>query len=441
MNQRGNRLDENYPLEDDSLDNEKRQNGPGVDQEKVRTFNRQLVVKYVRAHTPTLRVTVAKALGLSRATVSIIVKELIENQWVHEGDKKQAQSTGGKRATEIFFNVDAGHIVGVDIGRSRLRLYLTNLTHHILDEWSEPFDIDDGWEKGLNTIAVQIEKLVEKNLRNRDSVRGIGIGIPGAVDRQARVVSPPVLEEHWGGIDIPEQLRARLQLPPDFPVYLENDANLGALGESRYGAGQGVMNMIYVKLSTGIGAGLILNGELYRGENGVAGEFGHLRPPPDEAPSRSDPECPSCHQRGCLEALAGLRAIVNDARGRTDKHITAQDMIEVIKKAEAGDEKSRTALKHAGMRIGTAIGSYMLNGLNPSLVLLDGGTIRPGKDYDVINNLLFEEMKRYAKLTSLPAASARTRIMLGALGDDAVGLGAAAMVIDRDPALNMPPSV
>ncbi|HEU5375673.1 MAG TPA: ROK family protein [Ktedonobacteraceae bacterium] len=426
-------LDKTYPPEGDVFDTEKYQNGPGVDQEKVRTFNRQLIIKYLRTHNPTLRVTIAKALGLSRATVSIIVKELIKRQLVLEGEKKRAQPTGGKRATEIFFNVDAKHIVGVDIGRSRLRLYLTNLTDHILDKWSEPFDTDDGWEKGLNKIAPQIDQMVKKNLRGWDSVGGIGIGIPGAVDHQAKLVSPQVLEEHWGGVDIPEQLRIRLNLSATVPVYLENDANLGALGESRYGAGQGVMNMIYVKMSTGIGAGLILNGELYRGESGLAGEFGHLRLQFDEAPFESGPVCPSCHQRGCLEALAGLRAIVNDVRGYASERTTANEMVDVIKKAEDGDENSLAALKRAGRRLGTAIGSDLLNGFNPSLVLLDGGIIRPGKDYDIINSLLLAEIERYARLTSLPAASARTRITLGALGDDAVGLGAVAMVIDRDP--------
>lgn len=441
MDHRDDHPDEQFSLEKDVLDEEKRQERPGVDQEKVRTFNRQLIVKYVREHSPTLRVVIAKNLGLSRATVSSIIKDLIIDKWVYEGEKKPTTSIGGKRATEIFFNVDRGHIVGVDIGRSRLRLYLTNLASEILAECSEPFDTEEGWEKGLNKIAPLMNQLVKEKLGSWGTVHGIGIGIPGAVDRQARVVSPPVLEEHWGGIDIPEQLRTRLHFPTARPIYLENDANLGALGESRYGAGWGVRNMIYVKMSTGIGAGLILNGELYRGEYGLAGEIGHLRFQWGEALSENGPECLSCHQRGCLEALAGLRAIVNEARGSTDPHITAHDMIEVIKKAEAGDESSRTALKRAGMRIGTVIGNDLLSGFNPALVLLDGGSIRPGQGNTVINRLLFEEIKRSAKSSSLPAASAGTEIALGKLGDDAVGRGAVAMVIDRDPALNIPASV
>jgi predicted NBD/HSP70 family sugar kinase len=445
MNQKEGYSNEKYRREDGSPGEETRLYGLGVDQEKVRAYNRQLIVKYLRDHSPALRVNMARTLGLSRATVSIIVKNLINEKWVYEGGKKQAMTTGGKRATEISFNVDVGHIVGIDIGRSRLRLYLTNLTNNILAGWAGSFDTDVGWEKGLEEIAARVDDLVKTTLGSWDSVRGIGIGIPGAPDRRAKLISPPVLK-NWSSVDIPEYLRTLLKLEAKFPVYLDNDANLGALGESRYGAGQGIRNMIYVKLSTGIGAGLILNGELFRGENGLAGEFGHLRIQFDEALSEDSPKCPSCGQKGCLEALAGLWAIVRDARKGTaraqfpDEHITAADMIEVIKKAEAGDEKSRTALTRAGKRIGTAIGSALINGYNPALILLDGGIIRPGKDDEVINTLLFEQICQSAKDASLPASCMGTEILLGQLGDNAVGFGTVAMVTDRDPALNMPVS-
>ncbi|HEY1352791.1 MAG TPA: ROK family protein [Ktedonobacteraceae bacterium] len=418
-----------------------RQYGLGVDQEKVRTYNRQLIVTYLREHSPALRVRMARDLGLSRATVSNIVKDLIDERWVYEGEKRQTTTVGGKRATEIAFNGDAGHIVGVDIGRSRLRLYLTNLANRLLDRWVGPFDTALAWEKGLGEITRQIEGLVEAHLGGWETVRGIGIGMPGAPDRRAQLISPPALA-NWRDVDIPEQVRKLLRLPADFPVYLEKDANLGALGESRYGAGRGIRNMIYVKLSTGIGAGLILNGELFRGEHGLAGEFGHLHIPFDEALSAEHARCPSCGQHGCLEALAGLQAIVRDAGPARflDEPITSEHMREIVKEAQAGEEQSRTALVRAGKRIGAAIGSALINGYNPALILLDGGSIRPGRDDEVINTLLLAQIQQSAQQTCLPASWSGTRILPGQLGDDAVGLGAIALVIERDPALNMPAS-
>lgn len=408
----------------------------------IREVNRILILNYLRKFGPAPRVTIANALSLSRATVSSIIDELTNEDLVHEGMKLRSTTKGGRRATRVHFNADAGYIVAVDLGRTHLRIYLTDLEAKPIAQWGERFDMMKiGWKEGLPFIAEKINELVKENSKTWERMRGIGLSIPGSPDPTFRMlISPPRLS-NWSKVDIPAHLRKRLQLREDFPIYLDSDANMGTLGESRYGAGVGISNLIYIKLSTGIGAGLILNGQLYRGSNGVAGGFGHVITEADSPP------CSSCGKRGCLEALAGMAAIVEDARQGTSLHgtppVEAEDirpdfMADVIIAAQEGDPASRAAIIHAGERIGKAIGSYLINVYNPSVILLDGGIVRPGKGDTVYENrLLLKCILKHAEASSLPVAWSGTKIGPGALGDDAVGRGAAATVIDNDAELNM----
>jgi predicted NBD/HSP70 family sugar kinase len=198
----------------------------------------------------------------------------------------------------------------------------------------------------------------------------------------------------------------------DVPIFLDNDANMGTLGESRYGAGRGVENMAYIKLGTGIGGGLILNGVIYRG-GGSAGEIGHVTINAD------GPEC-ACGNRGCLEALAGAGAIVEDAsQGASNAASTISD---VVCAAQEGDQRCRAALERAGIYVGVAVAD-LINLCSPSLILLDGGVSRAGE-------LLLEPLRRTAAARSLPIAWANTTIRLAQLGDNAIALGAVSTVLD-----------
>jgi predicted NBD/HSP70 family sugar kinase len=421
--------------------------GRGVAQKKVRTFNRQLIMQYLREHGSTLRVNMANNLGLSRATVTKIVQELIEEGFIEEGEKMHGKSQSGKRATEISFRAEAGYIVAIDLGRSRLRLYITDLAAKIVAEWSGPLDANLGWQKCLPYISVKVNELVQESLdEGWKGVRGIGMGMPGWLglpDNLSIMSQSSPLLENWRGVDIRSKLKELLQLKTDILIYIDNDANLGALGESRYGTGRGVKNMIYLKLSLGIGAGLILNGQLYRGENGVAGEFGHISIDCRKLPDKDSPLCSSCGKRGCLEALAGLRAIVHNTHkynSLKETDIKPEYMADIILAAQNGDEDCQAALERAGTLIGRAIGNYLINIYNPALIILDGGIIRPTKDRKIyINQLLLDQIRASAKEVSLPAAWEVVTVTTGTLGDDAIGRGAAALVIDRDPILTLSP--
>lgn len=440
-------IDNTFEHQDDVVPDEnhavtRKLGGHRADHVTIRTNNRQLILNYLRNHGPRSRVALAKNLGMSRATISSIVDELKKDGFVREGGKVSATQKGGRRATLIHFNENAGYIVGVDLGRSRIRIYLTNLKPKIVDQFSALFDIRVGWKGVLQFIVTKTDELIKTSLGTWNLVRGIGMSIPGTMDQTARrLISPPLLLD-WGSVDIPTHLRQRLNLDENFPIYLDKDANMGALGESRYGVGQGIENLIYVKLSTGISAGLIFQGQLYHGNNGVAGEFGHI------LFNEEILLCPSCGKRGCLEAVAGLNAILEDASYRSSSLLhpayseethAAELMVDVIIEAEKGDTACQTALIRAGEHIGKVIGSYLINVYNPSMILLDGGIVRPSKRGVVrINKLLLDSLYQHARDSSLPAAWSRTHISTGSLGDDAVGFGAIATILDKDPELNMP---
>jgi predicted NBD/HSP70 family sugar kinase len=231
----------------------------------------------------------------------------------------------------------------------------------------------------------------------------------------------------WHNVNVRDLLSRELGVP----VYLDNNANLGALGESRYGAGQGISNMIYLQLGAGIGGGLIMDGKMYRGSTGGAGEVGHMTIEP------RGPLC-SCGKRGCLEALAGAVAIIEEAQQRRLRiqadqgAVTAgeqladarelTDIAQVVQAAQAGDPACRAALEYAGISIGIALANLM-NVLNPSLILLDGNTMRAG-------DLLLEPIRHSVAAYSLPDFQTHTRILPGALGGDATALGGVAVVLD-----------
>jgi predicted NBD/HSP70 family sugar kinase len=233
----------------------------------------------------------------------------------------------------------------------------------------------------------------------------------------------------WDNIDIWEPLQEAFHKP----LRIDNDANMGALGESRCGAGRSSADMAYVKIGTGIGSGLIINGRIYRGHQGCAGELGHLTIDED------GPVC-ACGNRGCLETLAGARAIVADAQQGlslahklaskgdppTDalvmgKHAYA-DIADVIEAARHGNAASIAALEHAAERIGLILAG-LVNLLNPTAIVIDGSVVRAGE-------ILLTPLRRVVASASLPAAWKGTRILPGELGVTAIALGAALTVLD-----------
>jgi glucokinase-like ROK family protein len=406
--------------------------GRGADYRQIREYNRLLILNYVRKNGPTPRVDISRSIHLSRTTVSSIIDELLAEGFVREGEVLSASAQGGRRATQVYFHADAGLIIGMDIGRSHLTFLATDLSGVIKAEQSAPFNLLLSPDVCLPEIIARLYDFMHHFHLDWDRVVGIGVDIPSPLDLDTQILLSPPYMPGWDGQDIKGYLHNALHVP----IFLDNDANMGALGESRYGRGRDVSDFAYIKLGTGIGGGIIINGQIYRGFGGSAGEFGHVIIDPN------GPLC-GCGNHGCLESVASARAIVRDTLARAhraDQYIpelqTVQeddvDIMDIVRLALAGDEICRAAIDQAGFYIGLALAG-LINSLNPSLVVIDGSVARSG-------SLLLEVIERTAKLHCLKTAWLNTHITTGLLEHTASVLGTVAMVIDHafsPPTLNI----
>jgi len=409
----------------------------GADRGNARVINRRLILNYIRKYGPLPRVTIAKELHLSRPTVSSVIDKLLSEEWVKEGNERDATEKGGRRAINVYFNANAGYVIGVDVGRRHLRMLLTDLEGNSIQTYQNTFDTSQGGKTCLRLLAKELHTFMKDNGIALENILGIGIGIPGTLDPSSKMLILAPHMPEWDGIDIPKSLEDSFKKTP---FYIDNDANMGALGESRYGVGKGIRNQIYIKVGTGIGAGLILDGEIYRGRRHTAGEFGHVI---------IDKDGPPCgNHKGCLEVIAAAPAIVKDAYQRellltlplkgsqhaeirtpinsqsyTEYETITTAFIKVAELAKSGDEVCKAAIVNAGKQVGIAAVN-LVNLLNPEMIILDGGVVRNAKE------LFIDPLKESVKAYSLPAAWEGTCIKAGELEDKAIVFGAVATVID-----------
>ena len=387
----------------------------------IRRLNKAAIFNAVRDnHNGISRADVARVTGLSRATVSAIVEELINASLVREA--RIGASRGGRRPTILELNPDAGRVVGVDIGATHLIVAVADLSGRTLAECEAPFDIAAGPTAGLEQVSLAVERMLQKAGCSWNDIAMVAVGVPGpVVTKLGMVVAPPIMPG-WDGFPI----RQRLQELWNRPVFVDNDADLGALGEWTYGAGKGESNLAYIKIGTGIGCGILLNGEIYRGVLGTAGEIGHV------TISEDGPPC-TCGNYGCLEAMAGGRAIAQRAQlavkagQRTslavisvEREVTAHD---VALAAKEGDAVSQQLLSDAGRHIGSALAN-LINLLNPGLVLVGGGVVGAG-DY------LLNSVRTAVNERSMRPSLQATRIEVAALGRRSTLMGAVSLALTQ----------
>lgn len=388
-------------------------NVKGTDLQRMREYNWLLILNYVREHGPIARAAIARATGLSATTVSTVVDALLQEDYVHEGATQRAASSG-RRVVPVHFNAARGLLLGVALGRNYLTTLLCDLSSNIVARRVVPFDTGRGAEVCLPLLAESLRTFALDQGIVWNKIVGIGLGMPGPIDVHLQGPVAPPRMPGWRNFPVRSWLSESLGTL----VYLENNANLGALGENRYGAGQGARDLLYVHLGAGIGGGLILDGKIYRGSAGSAGEIGHMTIDPQGA------RC-SCGKRGCLEILAGAHAIVEKVHAsmqRSGKEPAFTEIGQIIQAAQSGDVACKEALERAGTFIGLALANLM-SALNPVLILLDGSSMQAGP-------LLLEPIRRSVAEYGLPELRATTQIMSGALKGDAVALGGVAMVLD-----------
>ena len=378
-------------------------------------------VKYVNKHaaldlirfTPggISRVALAQRLALTRAAVTSIVNDLIKTNLIRE--TKTRAPSNGRPPIILEINEERGYVAGVDMGASHLTVIIANFGAQVLAEKEQPFKIADGPAECIRQADEALRSLLSTLGLGLSDLSAIGAGVPGpTIASEGMVLAPPIMPG-WDRFPI----RDTLEKLWGCPVSLNNDAELGVLGEWAYGAGRGEQNLAYIKVGTGIGAGLFIDGQIYRGATGSAGEIGHM------TIDENGPLC-ACGNRGCLEALAGGRAIVNLARTaiqsgrRTElsanpEALTAMD---VSSAAARGDLVAQEVLAEAGNQLGIALTS-LVNLFNPNIVVVGGGVAQTG-------DLFLEPIRKAVLKRSLPAAAHAVRITTSLLGKRSTGMGA-----------------
>jgi glucokinase-like ROK family protein len=402
---------------------------PVVALEFVRELNKVLVLNLMRQERTISRTDIARRLHLSRSTVSAIVNDLLAEEWLVESGT--GKSRGGRRPILLSFNYQAGYILGVDAGATHLLAVVTDLDAKVIAEIERSFDVSVGPEAGLESIINIVREILAETGLVLSQLIGIGVGLPGPLDyAHGTVVAPPIMPG-WHNFPVRDRLEAAFGVP----VYVDNDANLGALGEYSYGAGKGVDNLAFVKVATGIGCGIIVGGQIYHGQTGAAGEIGHVTMAED------GPPC-TCGSYGCLEAMAGGPAIAQRAAQaiQVGQSTMLRSMISngnltaklVEQAARQGDSLAVQLYADAGRLIGLAVAN-VINLLNPGRVIIGGGVSEAGE-------LILASLRDTACQRSMRAAVGATDIVQAILGHRSSALGAVALVLNetfRSPAVDL----
>lgn len=348
----------------------------------------------------------ARRTGLAPATVSNIVHHLREMGLVEVPEGEH-----GRRGRGVRFAGWTGYVVGIDFGHRHLAVAVANLAREILAEGTRRLKAGHRHEDGLRAAAELLEELLAGLGAVREEVIAVGMTLPAPLESRTNEVGAPSILPGWVGVNAPAAASRVLGIE----VHVDNDANLGALAEHVWGAGQGADDLVYLMLGEGVGAGLILGGRLFRGGNGLAGEIGHTTI--DELGK----VC-RCGNRGCLETIASGPQILALLEPLHGPDLTIAD---VIAMARAGDAGCRRVLADTARPLGVAVAN-LCNILNPERILLGG-------DLAAAGDLLLDPLRGFVARYGVPGAVRDLEIRVGALGTRAQLLGAVALALQHAP--------
>jgi predicted NBD/HSP70 family sugar kinase len=398
-------------IEGDPGVNEPKRGQPGV----LRERNSVRVVEALRRRGLASRSDLARMTGLSRTTVGSLVADLQAQGFIVEHDDSTRQGQLGRGRPPVFLRLDpsAGVAIGIDFDHDQVRVALSDLSSTVLGEDCRQIDVDHSAADAIGAAVEMVQALQRAADIDDDQLVGAGVGLPGPIDRRSGTVGSSVILPGWAGLPARHELARRLGIH----VEVDNDANLGALAEASFGAGRGMSDLVYVRLGSGVGAGLIVGGRLNRGAAGLAGEIGHVQVRTDGAVCR-------CGNRGCLETIAtesALRALLRPARG---PDATPRGVVELV---ASGDLGARRVVNDAGRAIGRVLAD-LCNALNPEAIIVGGELSETGEP---LLGGIREAIDRYA----LPGAAQVVEIIPGELAERAEVLGALALVIGNTEAL------
>ena len=376
----------------------------------LREEGRLRVLQVLLASTTTSRPELVRLTGLSRATVSVLVADLIAAGLVLEenGAAEAENRSMGRPALPLALNRSVAYAIGADIGHAHVRVALCDLHGAPLWETVEAKEVDRAPHETLDLAATLVQRALSRNNVSPERVLGLGVGIAAPVDADGALSAEGIMPG-WTGIRPGPELERRTGLATD----LTNDANAGALAEHMYGAGRDSEDMVYIRLSAGIGAGVIAAGRLQLGAGGLAGEIGHL-------PAVQDGLVCRCGNRGCLETIASPVAVARLLQESWGEPVEPTSLPTLL---AAGTPGMTRVIEDTGEAVGRAL-ACLVTLMNPRLIVVGG-------DLAAIGEPLFAPIRRGIARYALPSAAGQLTVVPGLLGSSAEVRGAAARVLGR----------
>jgi glucokinase len=385
---------------------------------QIRSQNKKRILQCILENAPISRAEIAGRIKISKPTVSLLVDELIQEKWVIEKGIGESTSQGGRRPIHLYFNEIAAYIIGTDIGGTKVKIIISDLSGNIVA--SCHFSTEPYLTSGLlKKIAKEISLMIQKNNIDQQKILGMGVGVPGITETQSGVVTEaPSL--NW--VRYPFIKEAERYL--DFPIYVDNDVNVAALGEQWLGNAKNKENVFFIAIGTGIGGGIIIHNQLYRGSSNAAGEMGYMVTDKNDM---KDEFKPIFHRYGYLESVAGGKAIGEKfkklVRLNPDHHLyeqahSSENMTEkAFALAKKGDKIALTAVEEAIEHIAYGI-INAASLLNPEVIILGGGVLKSSEFI----------LPRLRKIVD-PYLPSSTELKTSRLGENAGVLGAVSLFL------------
>jgi predicted NBD/HSP70 family sugar kinase len=373
---------------------------PTGDQALIKRINTAIVLEFILQGSPLSRAQISEQSGLNKATVSSLVQDLIDGSLVKEIGT--GQSSGGRKPVMLEFIATSGYAIGIDLGVNYIRGVLTDLRGGIVVERTSSLR---NTEVGvaIEQLCGCVEALIAESLSSPFGIVGIGVGVPGLVDESGAILFAPNLK--WRDVPLQRLLAERFSLP----VTIDNEANMGALGEQKYGAGRHINNLIYVSVGIGIGTGLILHKALYKGASGFSGEMGHLS-------VEAHGKICSCGNRGCWEMYASEQALLDQAAD-----LGFGDLESLLAAATAGREDVLKLFASIGEYLGIGIAN-IVNVFNPNAVVI-GNRMSQARPW------LEDVLRQTVEQRALGFHLRNVQLLFAELGERSSMMGAAEMAI------------
>ncbi len=381
------------------------------------------LILLIRKHGNLTKADLVEHTDYSRTKITQCIDSLVAKNIIKSNES--SDFTGGRRSRTYSFNGELGLVAGVDIGATSIDVVLSDFSRNVISRKSISAIVREGPQSILTKVCDILFQIFRENNLKPEKLTGIGIGVPGPVDFSlGTVLSPPIMPG-WDRFPIISTMQKSFPLAN---IVVDNDVNMMALGEVTHGAAKDVNNIIFLKIGTGIGAGIISFGKIYRGSNGCAGDVGHI------CADKNGPIC-SCGNAGCLEAVAagpaiaergrnaaisGNSTILNKYLENNGGFLKAEDVGDA---AREGDPSAIEIIRSSGELIGDVLAS-LVNFYNPDMIIIGGGVSN-------IGNLLLSSIRQGVLNRSLPLATRDLQIVFSAIGPEAGITGAVSLAIEH----------